>query len=127
MLKVTSRLDRRSFLSCMAVAWFAASRPLIAAVQPIAAVRPDRWIVTTASSPWRLGPNPIRRSLSEPDGFDVEVLTDKPMQTMEGFGACFNEMGWDALQRLSASDRDAIFVELFGESGAGFNLCRMPV
>jgi glucosylceramidase len=127
MLKVAARLDRRSFLGGMAMAWFAASRPLVAATQPVAAVRPGRWIVTTASAPWRLGPTPIRQTLSDPDGFDVEVLTDGPMQTIEGFGACFNEMGWDALQVLSASDRDAVFVELFGENGAGFNLCRMPV
>ena len=31
--------------------------------------------------------------------WDVEVRPDKPLQTIEGFGACFNELGLDFLER----------------------------
>ncbi len=48
------------------------------------------WYVTTAASPWQ------KRALAaEPGGgADVFVQTDTPLQAIEGFGACFNELGW---------------------------------
>lgn len=47
---------------------------------------------------------------------------------MEGFGACFNELGWTSLQLLSAADQDSIFQEMFAPGrGANFTLCRMPI
>jgi glucosylceramidase len=58
---------------------------------------------------------------------DVDLQPQQRFQTMEGFGACFNEMGWDALNQLSGADREAVFGELFSDQGAGFSLCRMPV
>jgi glucosylceramidase len=62
------------------------------------------------------------------DTAQVEVLLDKPLQTIEGFGGCFNELGWQALQTLNASDRESILKELFEPGfGASFNICRMPV
>jgi glucosylceramidase len=45
-----------------------------------------------------------------------------------GFGACFNELGWVALQALHEDDRNSILHELFDSSvGARFSYCRMPV
>ena len=32
--------------------------------------------------------------------FTVELLVNRPLQTMDGFGACFNELGWTALEQL---------------------------
>jgi glucosylceramidase len=47
---------------------------------------------------------------------------------MEGFGACFNELGWTSLSALSESDRDAVMSELFDPAGgARFTYCRMPI
>lgn len=34
-------------------------------------------------------------------------------QTIEGFGACFNELGWVSLSLLSSDDRESIMKELF--------------
>ena len=61
-------------------------------------------------------------------GADVFVQTDAPLQAIEGFGACFNELGWTSLAALSAADRDVVLRELFAPGvGANFTLCRMPV
>ncbi|WP_297182433.1 hypothetical protein, partial [uncultured Phocaeicola sp.] len=32
---------------------------------------------------------------------------------IEGFGACFNELGWTSLSLLSEADRNSIMKELF--------------
>jgi glucosylceramidase len=59
---------------------------------------------------------------------DIEILNDSTLQTIEGFGACFNELGWTSLSKLSESNRRMIFKELFApDIGASFNICRMPV
>ena len=49
-------------------------------------------------------------------------------QKMAGFGACFNELGWVALNALTPHDRDSVFHELFdATAGARFTYCRMPI
>jgi glucosylceramidase len=59
---------------------------------------------------------------------DVMIRLDRPRQTVEGLGACFNELGWDALQLLSEDDRDGVLRELFAPGvGADLGLCRMPI
>ncbi len=48
--------------------------------------------------------------------------------TIQGFGACFNELGWTALSKLSQQDRDSVMHELFDPSTGGrFSYCRMPI
>jgi len=82
------------------------------------------WYVTTQGSPWE------RRELGSGSGrgADVFVQVDTPLQEIEGFGACFNELGWSSLGLLGSPDRDAVLRELFAPGvGAGFTLCRMPV
>jgi glucosylceramidase len=82
------------------------------------------WYVTTATSPWR------KRELAVESGgaADVFVQTDAPLQPIEGFGACFNELGWTSLALLSPADRESVLRELFAPGvGAGLTLCRMPV
>jgi glucosylceramidase len=82
------------------------------------------WYVTTAASPWQ------KRTLEATSGggADVMVQADTPLQTIEGFGACFNELGWTSLSLLSPADRDSVLYELLAPGvGANFTLCRMPV
>ncbi len=55
------------------------------------------------------------------------IDSEKTAQTIQGFGSCFNELGWTSLSELSEPDRNAIFQELFTPEGAGFTICRMPV
>lgn len=85
-----------------------------------------RWVVTTEDAPW-VEQTPV--AFGTLDGMPSSIVqVDQPQQVIEGFGASFNEMGWDALAHLSETDRDTVMRALF-EPGAGlnFSLCRMPV
>lgn len=55
----------------------------------------------------------------EPDG--------RTYQRMEGFGGCFNELGYRALSHLSGADRTELLSELFSPQKANLNLCRLPI
>jgi hypothetical protein len=58
----------------------------------------------------------------EPDAQPVP-----PARTIQGFGACFNELGWIALKTLPVKDRESVLRELFHPTeGARFTFCRMP-
>jgi glucosylceramidase len=57
----------------------------------------------------------------------VSVDESKLGQSIESFGGAFNEMGWDALSVLSATDRDAVLHALFAADGLRFDYCRVPV
>ena len=86
-----------------------------------------QWVATTQMSQWQrrdqLTISPALRS-----NWDVEAQLDKPLQTIEGFGACFNELGWTSLSVLNEEDKEAILQELFAPGvGANFNSCRMPI
>ncbi|MBV5349222.1 glycoside hydrolase family 30 protein [bacterium] len=59
---------------------------------------------------------------------DVIVDVTKTQQIIQGFGACFNELGWTSLNTLKSEEREAIMKELFSPGvGANFTVCRMPV
>ncbi len=113
-------LTRRAVLKGAAALVASAGWPRLAG----AATPEVEWYVTTASAPWQ------RRELAAgTDGAaDVFVQADTPLQSIEGFGACFNELGWTSLSMLSEADRDSVLRELFAPGvGTGFTLCRMPV
>ncbi len=82
-------------------------------------------IVTTETTPWSsvvTAANPDAETLS----YNIS-LADKG-QVVDGFGACFNELGWTSLSLLSQEDRNTVIEELFAPGkGANFNICRMPV
>lgn len=86
------------------------------------------WVVTTESEVWSeqgvlqaASADTIRR-------VDVTVYPDKKEQTIDGFGACFNELGWLSLSKLEPTEREDIMEELFfPEFGANFTVCRMPI
>ncbi|MEN2742458.1 glycoside hydrolase family 30 beta sandwich domain-containing protein [Microbacterium sp. X-17] len=89
-----------------------------------------RWIVTTRDAALREAAAPELRPLvirAMADAPAVMVRTSETRQTIEGFGVCFNELGWTALQRLSSEERRAILDELFSPAGMGLTVCRMPV
>lgn len=45
----------------------------------------------------------------------------------EGFGGCFNELGWEAIQGLSAEERGRLFDGLFGADGLSLDIGRLPM
>jgi len=59
---------------------------------------------------------------------DAENLAGGSGHTMQGFGACFNELGWTSLNALSEKDRQSVLRELFHPAdGARFTFCRTPI
>lgn len=64
------------------------------------------------------------------DEVNITINTSKEEQAqmIEGFGACFNELGWTSLKLLSETDRNSIMKELFqSDYGVCFTICWMPV
>jgi len=57
----------------------------------------------------------------------IPVETGSPRQTVRGFGACFNELGRIALQRLPEDRRKSVMRELFAPDAANLRFCRVPV
>ncbi|HEY5741445.1 MAG TPA: hypothetical protein VIS99_02795, partial [Terrimicrobiaceae bacterium] len=85
------------------------------------------WIATTETAQWQAR-DQLTISPALNGNWDVEAQLDKPLQMIEGFGACFNELGWSSLSALHLEDREAIFQELFAPGiGANFTTCRMPI
>ncbi|MGY4856430.1 glycoside hydrolase family 30 protein [Cryobacterium sp. AP23] len=87
---------------------------------------PVQWVVTTEASPWQVQDAP---EFSAPTGMpDVFVKPEQTRQTIEGFGAAFNELGWTALAALTEQQREQILEEMFAPGvGANFTLGRMPI
>ncbi len=57
-----------------------------------------------------------------------KIRTADAAQTIDGFGGCFNELGWRALSVLNPVAREEVLRELFDpQTGCRFNLCRMPM
>ena len=80
------------------------------------------WVSSTQSACWQV------REASSTGAAPNLSLRGTVGQVMEGFGGCFNEMGWDALGALSKAERDAVLAALFGTGeGCRFNLARVPV
>lgn len=87
------------------------------------------WISSTQDHYWVAQNNLVINSKQEiPSNLSAEIFLDSKLQTMQGFGTCFNELGWAALSLLKEQDREDIMNELFTpEKGANFTICRMPV
>jgi glucosylceramidase len=84
------------------------------------------FVSTTEESYWEVQP-PLTPDAGELTP-DVVIDPDDTRQTIEGFGACFNELGWTSLNVLEPEAREGILRELFSPgAGANFTLCRMPV
>jgi glucosylceramidase len=87
---------------------------------------PIIWISSTDDNPW------IRKSISSVNDkkTSASILIDpqKTAQTIDGFGGCFNELGWEALNSVPSAVKQDILQNLFNpESGCKFNICRMPI
>lgn len=79
-------------------------------------------IATTEFSRWK----PL--SLAKGSGAPGLSSTTETFQTWQGFGGCFNELGWIALQKLGSSQREAVLESLFAPSAdLRFTYCRLPV
>ncbi len=58
---------------------------------------------------------------------DTLIITENKKQEVYGFGGCFNELGWDALQKVDEKEREAFLDELFCKDKCNFNYGRVPI
>lgn len=84
------------------------------------------WVSTTQNELWKQHKDIATVPAS--GTCDVGINPGSTLQTIEGFGSCFNEVGWTSLSLLSDKDKETIFKELFAPgAGANFTICRMPI
>jgi len=134
----TKQWNRRKFLkdsgrvaAGAALAGMVRPLPAVAQLPPLEPLKDERltFVTTTEASPWQDG------AIFKPAfAWDTLNLNVDPARTlpvarhMEGFGACFNELGWTSLSALGEHDRESILREFFDPSaGARFTYCRMPI
>lgn len=89
----------------------------------------EQQVVSTQEQCWQLMNDDeglSSGSASTPEKFTIQI--NEPQQTIDGFGGCFNEMGWEVLQTLSETERNQVYESLFGmEKGCRFTLYRVPI
>lgn len=85
------------------------------------------WISSVDNERWAF--NEVSDAIEDKEMLQtIEIFPGQKEQMIDGFGGCFNELGWDALNMVDEKMQDSIFRQLFmpGE-GLNFNICRMPV
>jgi glucosylceramidase len=86
------------------------------------------WYETTAKSQWINNEDYVLSDFVPTENEPAEILLQSVQQEINGFGFCFNELGWYALNMLTPEEQEQIMSEFF-KPGKGFNLniCRMPI
>ena len=99
---------------------------LLANISAMAQTNICNWVQSTRSSLWvEKAPT---GSVESKDVLTLEVNTKNTLQTVDGFGACFNELGWKSLCELSQGQINDIMRELYQSGkGANFTMGRMPL
>ena len=85
------------------------------------------WISSTNDKLWeaKTYTNEVDEELSN---ISIRLDIDKTQQTIDGFGGCFNELGWEALGMVKPEKKQQVLNDLFGtQNGCKFNICRMPI
>lgn len=84
------------------------------------------WTYSIETAPWQKGKSiqPLKSGVDAV--IDIDVSNQKA-QYIDGFGGCFNEMGWDALMALSPQNRDNVIRNLFSPLQSNYSYCRMPI
>lgn len=101
--------------------------PLIACVALHAAALDVQWTSSTDQARWITRTDLTVTPFDQDEVNDV-MITHYKEQQMLGFGGCFGELGWDALQLLDASTRHEVLHQLFDlDDGVGFTFCRTPI
>lgn len=82
-----------------------------------------KWISTTKEQYWQ-----EKQPIQEVDASVNLTVTDEAKRVIEGFGGCFNELGYHALQQLPESEQTKIYDALFLPDGeCQFAICRLPI
>jgi glucosylceramidase len=82
-----------------------------------------QWVSTTKEAYWNQ--QEVVQTATGPANLSLTNQTDR---IIEGFGGCFNELGFTALENLPEEERNKVYDELFSPDGAcKFNICRLPI
>lgn len=81
------------------------------------------WFSSTKEEQW------VEKEITNKNETDANLyLTDAVYQQVEGFGGCFNELGFVALSYLSDEERAQVFYSLFHPDGDHkLSICRLPI
>jgi glucosylceramidase len=86
-------------------------------------------VATTEADPWQT--ETVFKPIFSWDTLNLNIDPARALsgsRPIEGFGACFNELGWTSLQMLNETDRESVLHELFDpKAGARFSYCRTPI
>ena len=89
------------------------------------------WKCSTAASPWTDKPDvSMSATVPVPTEKRTLVMVDsrRPLQEVDGWGGCFNERGWKAMEVLSGAQRADLLQSLFDpKEGLNLNIGRTPI
>ncbi|MBB3112824.1 glucosylceramidase [Paenibacillus phyllosphaerae] len=86
--------------------------------------RSIQWVSSTENAQW-VAQQPTQAAAAGAANLE---LTSEVYQLIEGFGGCFNELGYTALQHLTDEDRESVLDALFHPEGDHrFSVCRLPI
>lgn len=85
------------------------------------------WVSSTDQQRWESRSNVVLAHRTPATKTDIELFPEKKLQRIDGFGGCFNELGWEALLTLSPDERQKVLEQLFSPDGANFTICRVPI
>ena len=87
-----------------------------------------RWISSTQSQPWREMPvEAVSPPIEASESISIKLDEQTTFQRIDGFGGCFNDLGWEALRSLAPPARERALRSLFAPDGANFTLGRVPM
>ncbi|MCM3701350.1 glycoside hydrolase family 30 beta sandwich domain-containing protein [Paenibacillus macerans] len=87
--------------------------------------QPKRWISSARERQWVEKSAPT--GIAGAEAADL-TLTEEVFQNVEGFGGCFNELGYVALNGLPEEERQRVLFHLFHPQGEQkFSICRLPI
>lgn len=79
------------------------------------------WYCTTKEHQW------IRQDFIDEKPVKNILELSEEDQKIDGFGGCFNEVGYYSLKELDEDKKDEIFRNLFSKDGCNFSFCRLPI
>ena len=85
------------------------------------------WVSSTENNEW-VNKTYNKQANTSKAAINIDVDITKQEQEISGFGGCFNELGWEALNLVSAEEKQQILNDLFSqEVGCKFSIFRMPI
>ncbi|MDR1380186.1 MAG: glycosyl hydrolase family 30 [Tannerella sp.] len=84
------------------------------------------WIYSVDGSCWQKSAKIKVEAQTGESSADILIKNEKA-QVIDGFGGCFNELGWDALSTLPEAKRNEALHRLFSPQEANFTYNRMPM